>query len=1044
MKILKLTIENLNSLRGRHELDFAAPPLSNTGLFAIVGETGAGKTTLLDAITLALYGRIDRDPDKKGAGKEVMSWGTGSCFAELEYTTTSGTYRSRWERRRAHNKPDGRLQAPERAIAKYDAKTGEWPYLETKLSDVDSLAPEIIGLDYNRFTRSVMLTQGEFARFLKAKDSERANLLESITGTGIYRELSIAAFERHKEAATELEQLQQQIGQLLLLTDAEKEVINEQLAQLQALSSTSKQTLDQLRNQLSYYTEQRKVELEGKATEEQLSALSSSIQAQATERALLAAADRVRPAANDLNRLGELHKKNTSDEAQLPRLQTALAKLALTETETATEAQTALKKLTDFEQGKQERTNSINEAADLEASRKGILEQQQKLATKQKEVQAQQKSSAQEISQLTKTKAALQASLNGIRAELGQLFGEDALRQEEAQWTLLLANRLATLQVQLDQTQAQLTARKATEQLLSLKAEIDNLGARMTIGKTQLTGIQARITEAEKELTHRQEIVEQLRLNKEFLKHQQALQPGQPCPLCGAMDHPLLEGWKPPSDDMLQRAAEELATTKMALATEQKAAQTHENALATLAGKRQTSQAQLTELEANFKRDHSTTPLNEATTIVELQAMSSHQQAQKTSLLQLAERLQKTEANRTELINAGKKLDELNKLQAERTQELAKLALEMTETDGQLTTLKTQISALLHGRSVAEARQNMVEEEEKCRQQEAAARQQTLQAQTNHLTAKTEFHAFAKALAVGQQAAQELATSLTQQVTELGFANLELAAAAVLAPATEAAFRERFTRADQQLHSLQEKRKEQQLKLAELAQVTQNLPAETELKEALLAAEKAQSERDQAIGAALNQLAQDQNNRQRAGSLTEQLPILETETVRWSRLNELIGQANGDKFSRFAQGLTLARLVQLANLQLAQLSVRYRIDRKAGEDLALEIIDTYQADNRRPTMTLSGGESFLISLALALGLSDLAGGKTEIRSLFIDEGFGTLDSNSLDIVVSTLENLQASGKTIGLISHVPALRERIHHQIILEPQGDGFSKLRVE
>src|SRR5690606_8411420 len=114
------------------------------------------------------------------------------------------------------------------------------------------------------------------------------------------------------------------------------------------------------------------------------------------------------------------------------------------------------------------------------------------------------------------------------------------------------------------------------------------------------------------------------------------------------------------------------------------------------------------------------------------------------------------------------------------------------------------------------------------------------------------------------------------------------------------------------------------------------------------------------------------------------------------------------------------------------------------EDLKLEIIDIYQADAIRPMSTLSGGESFLVSLALALGLSDLASRKTQINSLFIDEGFGTLDEETLDIAISTLENLQANGKTIGIISHVEALKERIATQIQISKQPGGSSKIKIK
>jgi DNA repair protein SbcC/Rad50 len=174
-----------------------------------------------------------------------------------------------------------------------------------------------------------------------------------------------------------------------------------------------------------------------------------------------------------------------------------------------------------------------------------------------------------------------------------------------------------------------------------------------------------------------------------------------------------------------------------------------------------------------------------------------------------------------------------------------------------------------------------------------------------------------------------------------------------------------------------------------------------------------------------------------------EIGIQQNEYNRWNRLCTLIGSADGKKFSRFAQGLTLARLTELANRHLLQLSDRYSILKTPEKDLELQIIDGYQADVVRPMSTLSGGESFLVSLALALGLSDLASRKVQINSLFIDEGFGTLDADTLDVAISALENLQANGKSIGIISHVEALKERIGTQIQVSKQSGGSSKIRI-
>ncbi|MFH1214976.1 MAG: SbcC/MukB-like Walker B domain-containing protein [Pseudomonadota bacterium] len=167
------------------------------------------------------------------------------------------------------------------------------------------------------------------------------------------------------------------------------------------------------------------------------------------------------------------------------------------------------------------------------------------------------------------------------------------------------------------------------------------------------------------------------------------------------------------------------------------------------------------------------------------------------------------------------------------------------------------------------------------------------------------------------------------------------------------------------------------------------------------------------------------------------------EVRRWRMLNSLIGSADGQKFRRFAQGLTLDHLISLANSYLADLNDRYVLKRKKGEELGLEVMDTWQADTVRPTNTLSGGEGFLVSLALALGLSCLAGRNVSIDSLFLDEGFGTLDGDTLEMALAALDNLHSSGKTIGLISHVEALKERIPVQIRVHKKGGGASTLEI-
>ncbi len=195
-------------------------------------------------------------------------------------------------------------------------------------------------------------------------------------------------------------------------------------------------------------------------------------------------------------------------------------------------------------------------------------------------------------------------------------------------------------------------------------------------------------------------------------------------------------------------------------------------------------------------------------------------------------------------------------------------------------------------------------------------------------------------------------------------------------------------------------------------------------------------------GECRQQLRQDADNRQRQQALMLDIERAALRCDDWGHLNALIGSKEGDKFRKFAQGLTLENLVWLANNQLNRLHGRYLLKRKVSEALELEVVDTWQADAIRDTRTLSGGESFLVSLALALALSDLVSHKTRIDSLFLDEGFGTLDSETLDTALDALDALNASGKTIGVISHVEAMKERIPVQIkVRKINGLGYSKL---
>ncbi len=335
MRILQLSFKNLNSLAGEWNIDFTHPDYVSSGIFAITGPTGAGKTTILDAICLALYGQTPRLSKITQNDNEIISRQTGECYAEVAFETAKGCFRCHWSQHRSRKRADGPLQAPRHEIV----EAGSGHIIESKLTAVAKKVEEVTGMDFDRFTRSMLLAQGGFAAFLQATPDKRAPILEQITGTAIYSQISIQVHLSTTEQRKKLESMRLELEGMQLLAPEEEESLHREQTEKQQQETSLLASLRGIRDAQSW--KERIALLEGEIGQLEEAWLSFEAQkrAAAPELESLAQATRAMTLEGGYAELVASRKQLTDDQSELAsiaelfpqtqvRLQSAVAALA--------------------------------------------------------------------------------------------------------------------------------------------------------------------------------------------------------------------------------------------------------------------------------------------------------------------------------------------------------------------------------------------------------------------------------------------------------------------------------------------------------------------------------------------------------------------------------------------------------------------------------------------------------------------------------------------------------------------------------------------
>ncbi|RCL21491.1 chromosome segregation protein SMC [Pseudomonas sp. AFG_SD02_1510_Pfu_092] len=414
---------------------------------------------------------------------------------------------------------------------------------------------------------------------------------------------------------------------------------------------------------------------------------------------------------------------------------------------------------------------------------------------------------------------------------------------------------------------------------------------------------------------------------------------------------------------------------------------------------------------------------------------------------QIAQRLQQMQQRKDEQQEQQARqaqLDKLHDQQQARVQHLQQLQQKLAALDEQRQQAQASLSELLAEHASAEAWQQHMDatlEQARALEADTAQRLQGLRTQGVQLASEL------KADIQQQQALEAECQQLQGQIAawraqhpELDDAGLDRLLA--IDDSQVQALRQRLQGAEKAIEQGRVLLQEREQRLQQhAAQMTVDASAEA-LEQALAELRERLAGHEQQCAELRAQQADDQRRQQAHQALAAEIEQAHQQWQRWGRLNALIGSASGDVFRKIAQGYNLDLLLHHANAQLRQLARRYRLKR-GGSALGLLVLDTEMGDELRSVHSLSGGETFLVSLALALGLASMASSTLRIESLFIDEGFGSLDPESLQLAMDALDGLQAQGRKVAVISHVQEMHERIPVQIQVRRQGNGLSDVEV-
>ncbi len=1106
MKLHRLTIENIASIE-HAVIDFDKAPLANDRLFLITGPTGSGKSTIIDCLCLALYGstpRMDaarnvayetdrvigkkRETQRTNNPRQLMRRGSVKANIELTFENNQGTpYIATWEVHRANGKIDGNIKDITRTLRTADGVTPA-KFL-SKYEEINDEIKEIVGLDIKQFFRTVVLAQGKFAEFLNSNDDEKADLLEKMTGTEIYTQLGAKIYQVYQEKSDRCKILSGQMENIILLDEEQKAKIVEEIGQLDAQHKTMNAVLQRANAMVQWLSSKARIEkdiaLKSELLEQEVAR--TSTEEYKAQQSLVKGWDatiderhHLKENQRALDRIKELEEQKSSIQQEYNLLCAALRAMSAHIDAT------------------QKKVDEMGQAIDREAANKAMYDAIGEIVSlfgQWREMNGNIKEYSEGLEKDEKRQPEAQKAVESAKAtadEIGAIV--EKLKHELDQFNVpgisAKINGWNSASRALDTFKAkQDLVAQAQDRLTELKdLQADEIG--------KLEAVKATIGEKRARKEACQEQVDRMTDWNQLLEHaHKTLHQGDTCPVCGntitALLAPKAESELEELRKQLKLAEDDLNQTLAQIKGAEKLIANNEN-LIKQAGqdlaKRQDERAKqwnatrqlLAQCGKNVDETGNETMADNLITEIESQVDLLNGQLKAASELDdkmKAEQKRLDEAKHehhsaelslntiTDRIKHQRQLVDISKKKAAAmTQQLDGLLVikDWKEHDDDEFIAKLQAAAANY-RHLVTTRQELG--------QSLEVRRAAIPNMEKH---KESIQGFTDDGSTLPQAPdnlddrwRELAGTYLQWKTQLSNAEENAAtskqaldAFLSLNPAmTLVRLRELTSHGQTEIDGI--KRAHQALNdkiigiKSAIGTLTQQLQELNSKKpdyneENLERLEATISEKQEALDGLMSQIAEkktrlsdDERNAAQFRDKKARLEQAEKECKQWEQLNTTLGSSDGKKFRRIAQSYILGNLLHSANGYLRQFNNHYALEASPGS-LTILVRDLVQGYLTSVT-TLSGGENFMVSLALALALSNMSGRVFSVDTIFIDEGFGSLSSNYLSNVIETLNRLyDIGGRRVGIISHVESLKERISTQIQVSRDKDNNMVSRVE